>query len=354
MIQSTGEIVVALKSDLGHIVSSDEITKEKQRDLGVPIHTLADRKLKGIAIPDDTVHPADADDDEDGDSDDDDDAPDGKLLAQVLQDSRGSAYGSSSKFNADKVGQQTTFNFSGLIPDHILALRKQQWDSYWHDPKETISFEEAHAHVRNAVSNISTSELKDHLIATTLLTKGLKSDIFAIKPVDPSVLTGIQQALATAAKTSHCNTLADEIKEIKGTQSTMIKQLESLDSRVSGIEGTLQQILSIISGNEVKKGEKVIPTKCSPDPVLRSNKDGDDNSGNDGRRKKTSDAAMVQGLKKSQAQSETVQSTHVSSSGVKTVRTLVKSQILTEEQQILTGDQFLMPGQNQFLKEMRM
>ncbi|KAK1389830.1 hypothetical protein POM88_018008 [Heracleum sosnowskyi] len=123
---------------------------------------------------------------------------------------------------------------------------------------------------------------------------------------------------------------------------SLAKTPTALQLRVTDIQASLSLILNLLSNPDVKKGEKLSKTKCTPDLVLRKNND-DDHTGHDGDdlvlQGETSDAAIVKSTIQT-SQSQSTQSTHVSDSGVRTVRTLVKSQILTEEL-ILTGDQIL-------------
>ena len=99
---TSSEIEVTLKSNLGIKVSSDEITFEKQRDLGLlsliptdhqdsSAKTVADIKLKGVAISNEP-NDADANQDDDDSSDtdtDDDDASARAVLKRALKESQG-------------------------------------------------------------------------------------------------------------------------------------------------------------------------------------------------------------------------------------------------------------------------
>ena len=89
------------------------------------------------------------------------------------------------------------------------------------------------------------------------------------------------------------------------TQQEMGQHLTSLDTRVTGIESSLQQIISLLSGIDVKKGEKET-TKCTPDLQLRK-----DDSGNDGGGGSTSGTgvlSMFQGAKQSKQSKDKAQS----------------------------------------------
>lgn len=133
----SSEVAVILKSNLGEIVRIDEITLKEQRDLGtVPIETAdfqdvpapfaSDLKLKGVMHSDDNM------DDINGSSDDDD-HPDAAQLKAVMNASLGSTHGSSSKFmesmgKSDNAQAETRGEYSYIIPEHIQALRRYEWD----------------------------------------------------------------------------------------------------------------------------------------------------------------------------------------------------------------------------------
>ena len=64
------------------------------------------------------------------------------------------------------------FTLSDTTPNCVTQLRKHQWTNDWSLPSASISFLEAHHHAKATVSQISNSNLKDHLKATTILQKG--------------------------------------------------------------------------------------------------------------------------------------------------------------------------------------
>ncbi|KAK1359921.1 hypothetical protein POM88_044395 [Heracleum sosnowskyi] len=166
--------------------------------------------------------------------------------------------------------------------------------------------------------------MKNHLKATTLLSKSLKHEIDSVKATTEKVRIDISQNFTKVPTALQLRIVESQVKSVITEQSSINNRIDSLDS----------------------KGEKVSQTKCTPDLVLRNNDD-DDHNGNDGDDKvlqgETSDDATVKSTIQT-SQSQTTQSTHVSDSGIRTVRTLVQSQILTEEQ-ILTGDQIPMDPQ---------
>ena len=354
---ASSEIEVTLQSNLGKQVSNDEIIIKNQRDLGIlsliptghqdlSAKNVVDTKLKGVALSNDPDEDVDKNDEDSSDSDpDDDDASVSAVLKRALKESQGGFHGSSSKFMIDafpshtlskgKASQQ--FTLSDTTPDCVTKLRKHQWTHEWSLPSASLSFSEALHHAENTVSQISDSNLKDHLKSTSILAKGLKAEISQLQGIDShsSTLTGILNSVAKVATKSQINTLSSEIKDIVSNQQEMSQHLISLDTRVTGIESSLQQIISLLSSTDVKKGEKEETTKCTPDLQLRK----DDNSRNDGGVGSTSGTgtlSMFQGAKQTKKSKATAQS---SSSRVKSK---AKSQILMEEQQILTGDQILL------------
>ncbi|KAK1371557.1 hypothetical protein POM88_037649 [Heracleum sosnowskyi] len=281
-------------------------------------------KLKGIAIPD----PDNTDDSDDSDDDDDDDVEKDQLTT-ALKSSLGTTHGFSGTFMTGKAttGKATAQDFSGpSATDPAEQLRRHEWDNEWYRSADPVSYPCALHHASYAASLIQNKDIRNHLKATTLLSKSLKDEIDSVKAANSLVRTDISQSLAKAPIALQLRVVDSHVKSLITEQSFINNRIDSLAS----------------------KGEKVSQTKCTPDLVLRKD---DDNSGNDGddlvRKGETSDAAMIKSSRQT-TQSESMQSTHVSDSGVRTVRTLVKSQILTEEQ-ILTGDQILTPGHGQTL-----
>ncbi|KAK1360969.1 hypothetical protein POM88_045443 [Heracleum sosnowskyi] len=301
-------------------------------------------KLKGV-VPDD------ADDSGDSDDNDSDDGNDNEKdeLATTLKSSLGTNFGSSSTFmtGKDATGNDLRQDFSGPSPlDPAELPRKDEWENEWYRSFNSVSFPCALEHAAHAARIIENEDLKNHLKATTLLSKSLKTEIDYVKAATEHARTDISQNLTKAPTAFQLRVVEFHVKTIVLEQSHIHNRIDSLESKVTDIQASLSLILNLLSNSDVKKGEKVSQTKCTPELVLRRNND-DDKTGNDGDdivfQRETSDAAVMKSTIQT-SQSQSMQSTHVSGSGVRTVRTLVKFQILTEEQ-ILTGDQILMADQ---------
>ncbi|KAK1362942.1 hypothetical protein POM88_038503 [Heracleum sosnowskyi] len=286
--------------------------------------TASQDKLKGIAIPDpDVTFHSNADDSDDSD---DDNQVEKDQLARVIKSSLGTNFGSSSTFMTGKAstGKDLRQDFSVPFENPAEALRNHEWNNSWYKSSDSVSYPYALDHAYDAVKLIENQDLKNHLKATTLLSKSLKNEIDSVKATTDLVRNGISNNFTKVHTALQLRIVESKVNSIIADQSSINNRIDSLDS----------------------KGEKVSQTKCTPDLVLRNNDD-DDHTGNDGGDKvlqgETSDAAVMKSTIQT-SQSQTTQSTHVSDSGIRTVRTLVQSQILTEEQ-ILTGDQFLMNDQ---------
>ncbi|KAK1402214.1 hypothetical protein POM88_001819 [Heracleum sosnowskyi] len=315
----------------------------RSRPIDHPISEPQD-KLKGIAIPDPDITPDTDDDSSDDDSDDDNEnRKEKEQLATALKISLGTNFGSSSTYMASNAstGKDQRQDFSTPSFDPAEAFRQNEWTNSWHNSDESISFSSAIEHAYNAVKSIENQDLKNHLKATTLLSKSLKSEIDSIKGSTEKVRTDIFNNFTKVPTTFQLRVVESQVKSVVSEQTSINQRIDSLDTKVTEIQASLSLILQLLSNPDVKKGEKVIQTKCTPDLVLRNN---DDDTGDDGGDKaiqgETSDAVVMKTIQTSQSQ--TTQSTHVSDSGVKTVRTLVQSQILTE-------DQILTPGHGQIL-----
>ncbi|KAK1351406.1 hypothetical protein POM88_054379 [Heracleum sosnowskyi] len=309
----------------------------RSRPMDHPISVSQD-KMKGIAIPDpDVTHSTD--DDDSDDSDDDENRKEKEQLATALKISLGTNFGSSSTYMAGKAStgkdQRQDFSIPSFKPAE--ALRQNEWNNSWHRSAESVSYSSALEHAYDAVKSIENQDLKNHLKATTLLSKSLKSEIDSIKNSTELVRNDISQNFTKVPTTFQLRVVEYQVKSVISEQTSINRRIDSLDTKVTDIQASLSLILNLLSNPYVKKGEKVSRTKCTPDLVLRNN---DDDTGDDGSDKviqgETSDAAVMKSIIQT-SQSQTTQSTRVSDSGVKTVRTLVQSQILTEEQILTSG-----------------
>ncbi|KAK1387713.1 hypothetical protein POM88_015891 [Heracleum sosnowskyi] len=305
----------------------------RSRPMDHPITDSQD-KLKGIAIPDpDVTHDTD---DDDSDDSDDDNNEEKEQLARVLKSSLGTNYGSSSTFMTGKATTGKDFRQDFYVPfnNPAEAIRQHEWNNSWYISADSVSY-----HAYDAVNLIENQDLKNHLKATTLLSKNLKTEIDSVKTATELIRGDISHNFTKVPTALQLRIVESQVKTVISEQSSINNRIASLDSKVTDIQTSLALILNILSNTDVKKGEKVSHTKCTPDLVLRNNDD-DDHTGNDGGDKilqgETSDAAVMKSTIQT-SQSQTTQSTHVSDSGVKTVRTLVQSQILTEEQILTPG-----------------
>ncbi|KAK1394678.1 hypothetical protein POM88_013734 [Heracleum sosnowskyi] len=310
----------------------------RSRPMDHPITDSYD-KMKGIAIPDpDVTHSTD--DDDSDDSDDDENRKEKEQLATALKISLGTNFGSSSTYMAGKAStgkdQRQDFSIPSFNPAE--ALRQNEWNNSWHRSAEFVSYSSTLEHAYDAVKSIENQDLKNHLKATTLLSKSLKSEIDSIKNSTELVRNDISQNFTKVPTAFQLRVVESQVKSVISEQTSINRRIDSLDTKVTDIQASLSLILNLLSNPDVKKGEKVSQTKCTPDLVLRNNDD--DDTGDDGRDKviqgETSAAAVMKSTIQT-SQSQTTQSTHVSDSGVKTVRTLVQSQILTEEQILTPG-----------------
>ncbi|KAK1402414.1 hypothetical protein POM88_002019 [Heracleum sosnowskyi] len=222
-------------------------------------------KQKGIAIPDPDVTHS-TDDEDSADSDDDENRKEKEQLATALKISLGTNFGSSNRMN-------------GTIHGTILM--------------NLSVFSSAIEHVYQAVKSIENQDFT-------------------------KVPTAFQLRVVES-----------QVKSVVSEQTSINQRIDSLDTKVTDIQASLSLILNLLSNSDVKKGEKVSRTKCTPDLVLRNN---DDDTGDDGSDKviqgETSDAAVLKSTIQT-SQSQTMQSTHVSNSGVKTKFSTKDGRIVT-------------------------
>ncbi|KAK1380859.1 hypothetical protein POM88_027603 [Heracleum sosnowskyi] len=244
----------------------------RSRPMDHPISESQD-KLKGIAIPDpDVTHSTD--DDDSDDSDDDENRKEKEQLATALKISLGTNFGSSSTYMAGNAytGKDQRQDFSIPSFDPAEAFRQNEWNNSWHNFDESISLSSAIGHAYHAVKSIENQDLKNHLKATTLLSKSLKSEIDSIKSSTDKVRTDIFNNFTKVPTALQLRVVESQVKSVVSEQTSINQRIDSLDS----------------------KGEKVSRTKCTPDLVLRNN---DDDTGDDGSDKviqgETSDAIVM-------------------------------------------------------------
>ncbi|KAK1380754.1 hypothetical protein POM88_027498 [Heracleum sosnowskyi] len=241
----------------------------RSRPMDHPITDSQD-KLKGIAISDpDVTHGTD--DDDSDDSDDDETRKEKEQLATTLEVSLGTTFGSSSTFMSGKAytGKDQRQDFSIPSFNPAEALRQNEWNNSWHRSAESVSFSSALEHAYDAVKSIENQDLKNHLKATTLLSKSLKSEIDSIKNSTELVRNDISQNFTKVPTTFQLRVVESQVKSVISEQTSINRRIDSLDTKVS-------------------------QTKCTPDLVLRNN---DDDTGDDGSDKviqgETSDAAIL-------------------------------------------------------------
>ncbi|KAK1378500.1 hypothetical protein POM88_025244 [Heracleum sosnowskyi] len=275
--------------------------------------TTSQDKLKGIAIPDPDVTL-----DSDADDSDNDNNEEKDQLATTIKASLGTNFGSSSTFMAGRASTGKDLRQDFSVPSEISpaeALRQYEWNNSWYRSSESVSYPYSLDHAYDAVKLIENQDLKNHLKATTLLSKGLKQEIDSIKAATELVRTDVSQNFTKVPTALQLRIVESQVKSVITEQTSINSIIDSLDSKVTDIQTSLALILNILSNADVKKGEKVSSTKCTPDLVLRNN---DDDTGNDGGDKvlqgETSDGAVM-----------------------KTIQT-------SQSDQILTTDQILTPG----------
>lgn len=103
------------------------------------------------------------------------------------------------------------------------------------------------------------------------MAKGLKDEIGSIKTDNAKFHARFIQDSTEVATASQLRILSTTVT----TQMDIVEaKIDTLSSRINTVEASLQQILSLLTYPiDVKKGEKVIKTKCTPDLVVRKDDD---------------------------------------------------------------------------------
>ncbi|KAK1394101.1 hypothetical protein POM88_013157 [Heracleum sosnowskyi] len=203
----------------------------RSRPLNHPITDSQD-KLKGIAIPDpDVTHDTD---DDDSDDSDDDNNKEKEQLARVLKSSLGTNYGSSSTFMTGKASTGKDFRQDFSVPSEIdpdEQLKFQQWENDWYKFHDSVSYPYALDHAYNDAKLIQNEDLKNHLKATTLLSKSLKHEIDSVKDSTDKVRTDISQSFTKVPTALQLRIVESQVKSIITEQSSINNRIDSLDTK---------------------------------------------------------------------------------------------------------------------------
>ena len=136
--------------------------------------------------------------------------------------------------------------------------RKSQWRSGWNFLTEPISFTEGIGHLTHAVEAIESLELKAHLKTTGILFRGVQHELSMIN----ARVGGVNDKVNTSVAGMITKTQAATILL---NQKDLMKSQDLLSSKMEAMESKLDFLISCLLGDDAKKGEKVLGTKCGPE-----------------------------------------------------------------------------------------
>ena len=157
-------------------------------------------------------------------------------------------------------------------PDSAAEMiRRHQWINDWHISTADISFEHAHAHLKHSVYAMESDELKAHLKTTSILFKGVKSEISNITAKVDGIKNHVDSSIGRMITKTQAATII-------GTQQDLQKSQQLLQGKMEAMEAKFDLLLSTLLNADAKKGKKALVTKCGPE--LKSNPD--DREGGEG------------------------------------------------------------------------
>ena len=137
-------------------------------------------------------------------------------------------------------------------------IRKSQWRSGWKSFNETISFTQGIGHFTHAVEAIESPELKAHLKTTGILFRGVQHELSMINERVGGVNDKVNTSVAGMITKTQAATILLNQKDLMKSQDLLSTKMEAMESK-------LDFLISCLLGDDAKKGEKVLGTKCGPE-----------------------------------------------------------------------------------------
>ena len=137
-------------------------------------------------------------------------------------------------------------------------IRKSQWRSGWKSLNETISFTQGIGHFTHAVEAIESPELKAHLKTTGILFRGVQHELSMINARVGGVNDKVNTSVAGMITKTQAATILLNQKDLMKSQDLLSTKMEAMESK-------LDFLISFLLGDDAKKGEKVLGTKCGPE-----------------------------------------------------------------------------------------
>lgn len=177
--------------------------------------------------------------------------------------------------------------YQSLLASH----RSEEWRHTWRHPESSFSYKIAHEHLLTAEMSIKDPDLLTHLKTSTIMIKSVHSD----QVETPNAIDKVRTAFDDV-KSKQEFKLKRALRSINERQATIKKKQEDIYAQLSQIQTSMELLVSVLLGDDAKRGEIIQKSKCSPGSqpqndaeargdkggngkFLRSNKDGSSASG---------------------------------------------------------------------------
>lgn len=120
-----------------------------------------------------------------------------------------------------------------------------------------------HDHLITAKNAIKNHELLDHLMTSTFMMKSLHSDQTKTQTAVDSIKTTFDEV-----KAKHDYGLKKILRPIIERQDMIEKEQEKMSGQLKEVQNSLELFVSLILGDDAEKGEKLLPSKCTPELTM--------------------------------------------------------------------------------------
>ena len=128
----------------------------------------------------------------------------------------------------------------------------------WNLSLVDISFNQAHAHLKDSVHAMESEELKSHLKTTGILFKGVKCEITKITDKVEGIKNHVDSSIGRLITKTQAATILNNQKDLQKSQQLLQDKMEAMEAK-------FDLLLSTLLNADAKKGEKALVTKCGPE-----------------------------------------------------------------------------------------
>ncbi|KAL8156461.1 hypothetical protein AgCh_001526 [Apium graveolens] len=166
--------------------------------------------------------------------------------------------------------------------------RGVEWTKKWNDSDFIPSFKVLTEHIAKADELMMNSDIKTQLKITALSTKNLQG-LHSQTQVKADTLQESFNKLDMQIKLDKTRIIRPTLEKVEAIEKVQEKQhaqisevlanQASQQAQLNEIQSSVKLLLSLLLSDDAKKGEKIVKSKCSTDPILKKKDDEADDQG---------------------------------------------------------------------------